>query len=154
MGARAASVGKLLDPQALAACDQALELESLRLHDLVGTYINRGVILLSRAQYALAKQDFDRAVMLMPGIGETYTDRGAALIGLGRYAEGIADIDYGLTLSPSEPEKAYYNRALADEALDDMKSAYFDYLHANRLNPKWVEPRNQLARFTVAKAPS
>lgn len=152
--ARRASKGEIQDPRALLACDQALRYESLTLHDLAGTHINRGVVLLARGEFAKAKQDFDAAALLMPEIGETFTDRGAALIGLRRYEEGIADIDHGLTLNPEEPEKAYFNRALAKEGIDDMKGAYFDYLRATELNPKWEAPRHELARFTVAKAPS
>jgi len=48
-----------------------------------------------------------------------------------------------------EPEKAYYNRALAEEGLDDEKSAYVDYQQALVLNPDWDPPRQELLRFTV-----
>jgi tetratricopeptide (TPR) repeat protein len=147
--ARQVSKGETPGPAAFSACQMALDTESLSLHDLAGTRINRGVLLLARQSYADAKQDFDAAVALMPDIGEAYTDRGAALVGLGRYADAIADIDRGLALTPGEPEKAYFNRALADEGLDDVKSAYRDYLRAAQLKPGWTKPQVELARFTV-----
>ncbi len=151
--ARMVSEGRAPPPQAIEACTLALDFEALPLRDLAGTHVNRGVLLLARAAYADAKQDFDAAVALGPGIGESYTDRGAAQVGLGHYAEAIADIDKGLRLVTDEPEKAYFNRALADEGLDDLKSAYYDYLHASQLKPDWPKPREELARFTVVAQP-
>ncbi len=67
-----------------------------------------------------------------------------------RFAEGKADIDQGLTLGTEEPQKAYYNRGLADDYLDDEKSAYFDYLKASQLDPQWYAPKKELLRFTVS----
>jgi len=147
--ARDVSKNQIPAAQSVQACDLALGEEDLTLHDRAGTFINRGVVRLSHRAFKDAKQDFDAAAELMPTLGEAYTDRGAALIGLRDYAHGIADIDRGLGLNPDEPEKAYFNRALADEALDDMKSAYFDYLQASQLKPDWVQPRTELTRFTV-----
>jgi tetratricopeptide (TPR) repeat protein len=108
--------------------------------------------LVSRTAYEDAKADFDVAIVLMPDLGEAYADRGAALLGLGRYAAAIAEIDRGLALNTTEPEKAWFNRAIADEALDDVKSAYRDYLRAAQLKPDWPQPRDELTRFTVAAA--
>ncbi len=74
---------------------------------------------------------------------------GAALIGQGRFAEGVAEIDKGLALNPTEPEKAYFNRAVAEERLGDLKSAYNDYRKAQELKPDWPLPQTELARFRV-----
>jgi tetratricopeptide (TPR) repeat protein len=144
--------GQLAEQRAIEACSFAISSENLTIHDLTGSHINRGVLLVSRGDYAAAKQDFDVAVSLMPALGEAYADRGAALLGLRRYADAIVEIDRGLTLNTNEPEKAYFNRAIADEALDDIKSAYRDYLRAAELKPDWPQPRNELTRFTVAAA--
>jgi tetratricopeptide (TPR) repeat protein len=140
------------EQRAIDACNFAISHEDLSTHDLTGSHINRGVLLVSRGDYAAAKQDFDVAVSLMPALGEAYADRGAALLGLRRYADAITEIDRGLSLNTNEPEKAYFNRAMADEALDDIKSAYRDYVRAAELKPDWPQPRNELTRFTVAAA--
>jgi tetratricopeptide (TPR) repeat protein len=141
---------KMPDYKALQACDLALSDESLTQHDRAATFVNRGVLLLGRGSVTDAKRDFDTATLLMPEMGAAYTNRGAALIALRKYADGIVDIDRGLGLKAEEPEKAFYNRALADEALDDLKSAYFDYRQAAELKPDWDQPRIELARFTVS----
>jgi len=61
----------------------------------------------------------------------------------------LADITKGLALGVKQPEKAYFDRALAYEGLDDEKSAYFDYQQAVTLKPDWPLPQRELLRFTV-----
>jgi tetratricopeptide (TPR) repeat protein len=144
--------GQPTDSRSIDTCNRAIGFENLSTHDLAGTHINRGVLLISRSYYAAAKQDFDIAIALMPELGEAYADRGAALLGLRQYADAITEIDRGLALNTAEPEKAYFNRAVANEALDDIKAAYHDYLRAAQLKPDWPQPRDELTRFRVAAA--
>ncbi|MDP1737047.1 MAG: tetratricopeptide repeat protein [Caulobacter sp.] len=137
------------DEYSLSTCTYALETESLVKRDRAATLVNRGVIQLRRKKYEAANRDFDAAIRLQPGMGEAYVNRGAALLAQRRWAEGKADIDRGLELGSDEPEKAYFNRALAWEALDDMEAAWRDYVKASELKPDWDAPRKELARFTV-----
>lgn len=139
------------DAEAMRQCDLAIEDEVLAPHELAATHVNRGVLYLAQQAYAKAKLDFDAAVRIEPGLGEAYVNRGAALIGLGKNREGIAEIDKGLSLNPTEPEKAYFNRALADERLDDLKGAYADYQKALELKPDWAAAKAELARFHVER---
>ena len=132
-------------------CTLAIENDALSEHELAATFVNRGVLYLAGADYGRARQDFDTATREEPRLGEAYVNRGAALIGEGRSAEGIAEIDRGLALNTSEPEKAYFNRALAEERLDQIKAAYFDYMKAQELKPDWDMPRTELARFHVSE---
>lgn len=135
--------------EAVKTCTRAIEDEFLNTHDLAGTYVNRGVLYLASQQFDSAIKDFDAALGVQPGLGEAYVNRGAALIGQQHDAEGIADIDKGLTLGASEPEKAYYNRAIGKERTGDVKGAYYDYLKASELKPDWDAPKAELSRFTV-----
>lgn len=132
-------------------CTLALETEVMNARDRAGTYINRGVLRLRRAAYGSAERDFDMAVRAKDDLGEAYVNRGAAYIGQGRYAESLAEINKGLELGIEEPAKAYYNRALAYEGLEDAKSAYFDYKKALEIAPDWAAPKEQLTRFTVSR---
>jgi len=147
--ARSASRGSIVDQQAVQDCTLALETETLSTRDRAGTFINRGVLLLSRSDYRAALKDFDSAVYFAPNLGEAYVNRGAALIAQHQFAEGIVEIDRGLTLGSEEPWKAYFNRGVAHEFLDDMKDAYLDYRTASELKPDWNEPKQELARFTL-----
>ncbi len=132
-------------------CTEALETEFLVSRDRAGTFINRGVLKLRAGSYAEASRDFDQAARLMPQMGEAYVNRGAASIGRHQYAESLADLNKALELGIEEPAKAYYNRALAYEGLDDMKAAYFDYQKAVELMPDWDAPKAQLVRFSVSQ---
>jgi tetratricopeptide (TPR) repeat protein len=132
----------------LTICNSAL-LEAMSDHEKAGTHVNRGILLMRRKQYEAARADFKTAETLDPAMGEAVVNNGASYIAERRYLEGLTEIDRGLGMNPEEPEKAYYNRALANEGLDDMKGAYLDYMKALELAPNWDAPRRELARFTV-----
>jgi tetratricopeptide (TPR) repeat protein len=111
--------------------------------------VNRGVIRLSDRQAARAIEDFDKAIAMNGQIGDAYTNRGAARLSLKQFEEARADIDKGIAIGSGEPQRAYYNRGLADEHLGDNKAAYLDFLKAAMLDPKWAAPKSELARFSV-----
>ncbi len=139
------------DPASIVLCDSALQTEDLDDHDRAGTLVNRGVMKLRREQWELARADFDAAIAITPNVGEAYVNRGAADVAEKRYQAGLDDINYALRLGVKEPEKAYFNRALAYEGLDDEKSAYLDYEQALTLKPGWALPEHELLRFTVSR---
>lgn len=139
------------DPKFEEICTLALDTEFLPLRDRAGTYVNRGVFKLRRASYVDAARDFSQAAKLQPDMGEAYVNRGAAFLGQKRYAESLPDLNRALELGVAEPEKAYYNRAIAYEGIEDAKAAYFDYQKALELDPEWAAPREQLTRFTVSR---
>jgi len=135
----------------LAQCTVAIQSQTLSDYDLAGTYVNRGVIHMSTAAFVPAQHDFEQAIKLAPKMGEAIVNRGGSLIAQKKYADGIAEISRGLNFNPEEPEKAYFNRGLAYESLDDLKAAYYDYSKAAELKPGWEQPRSELARFTVSQ---
>ena len=139
------------DANSIQKCDEALESEVLDTKDRAGTYINRGVMYLRQGSLKNARKDFDTSIATDPKIGEAWINRGAVAVAEKHYAEGLADINHGLTLGVEAPEKAYYNRALAYEGLEDAKSAYLDYQQALTLKPDWQLPQQQLLRFTVTR---
>jgi tetratricopeptide (TPR) repeat protein len=132
-------------------CTLALDSEALSAHEAAATYVNRGVLRLTDGAAQAALNDFDQALRIEPELAEAIVDRGAALLAGGHDAEAVAEITRGLVLNPTQPEKAYYNRALAEERLGDVKSAYFDYLKAADLKPDWPLPRTELTRFKVSQ---
>jgi tetratricopeptide (TPR) repeat protein len=139
------------DTAAVELCTLALESEPMGPRERAGTFVNRGVIKLRMRNWASAKSDFDYAIRADAQLGEAYVNRGAAQIALKHYPESLADLDRGIALGSEEPEKAWYNRGLVHEKLDDMKSAYFDYRKALELKPGWDMPQKELQRFTVTE---
>jgi tetratricopeptide (TPR) repeat protein len=146
-----AALTGLSDAKSEDMCTMALETEFLSLRDKAGTYVNRGVLKLRRKEFASAMWDFNRAIETKPDLGEAYVNRGAAHVGARRYAEGLADINKALEMGVEEPEKAYFNRALAYEGLDNLRAAYFDFQKAQELAPDWDQPKRELARYTVER---
>ncbi len=136
---------------AIHLCTLALENESMSPHETASTHVNRGVLYMTDGAGDDALHDFDAALKIEPTLPEAMVNRGAALIFSGRNAEGAAEITRGLALNPIEPEKAYYNRGVAEERLHDLKGAYFDYKKASELKPDWAMPKNELARFKVSQ---
>jgi tetratricopeptide (TPR) repeat protein len=146
----AAKAGRA-DDAAIAQCTLALQQPDLEDSDRGGTLINRGVMRLRRMDYGPAQADLDAGVALNPAAGEGWLDRGAVYIAQRRWRVGIDFVNRALALGVIEPEKAYYDRARAEEELDDAKSAYFDYRKAADLKPDWDLPRSELTRFTVTQ---
>ncbi len=146
----AALAGKS-DPGSILTCSLALDNEELDKTDRAGTLINRGVMKLRRLALEAARADFDSSITLVPTIGEAWVNLGAVAVGERRYQSALDDLDKALSLGVKEPEKAYFNRALAYEGLDDEKAAYLDYQQALALKPDWALPKHELLRFTVTR---
>jgi tetratricopeptide (TPR) repeat protein len=139
-------------PQIEETCTASLENEQLLLEDRAGTFVNRGVVRLRLQRYDEAVKDFTIALSLRSDLAEAYVNRGAAQIGGHHFTEALADLNKALAMGVNEPEKAYYNRALAYEWLDNPKAAWLDYNKALELAPDWDLVKQQLTRFTVTHA--
>lgn len=139
------------EAQGEETCTTALTTEAMSQFDRAGTYVNRGVLKLRRKDFAEAELDFTSALVLVPGMGEAYLNRGASRVGARQYAEGVTDLDKALSLGVREPEKAFYNRALASERLDRMVAAYLDYRKAVELKPGWEQPQKELLRVEAQR---
>lgn len=143
---------RMMSPQhAVSTCTEALNLEALTAADRAATLNNRGVVLLHEmGEIGPALADFDAAIGVAPKRAESYINRGGILLRQERYSEAIVELEQGLTLGNlKEPWKAHYNRALAREALGDLRGARDDYAAALELKPDWEIASEQLARFSV-----
>ena len=143
--------GSMIAISALDICTMAIQDNDLVGRDLAGTYNNRGVLYFAKAMFTEAVADFEEARRIDPAIAEIHVNHGASMVALKRWAEGAASLDKGIAMDPVEPEKAYYNRAIAREELGNVTGAYYDYLKASELKPEWEQPKMQLTRFTVRK---
>lgn len=134
-------------------CTIAVEEAALTQRDRAATYINLGIIhsRLGNAQDAL--NSYNRGLEIDPSLGEGYVDRGAVQIMLKNYQAAIADITKGLSLNANKPEIAYYDRAIANEAVGNIRDAYIDYKKAVEIRPDFALANEQLARFKVVRKP-
>ncbi len=147
--AQAAADGLMAPMTAVGTCNEAILAPSSVAHEVAGSHVNRGVLLLTMLQIDDAKRDFERALEIDENQAEALANRGAMAIAEGRAAEGVADLDRAIALGPERPERAYYHRGLGREDLNDIRGAYADYRMALTLNPEMTEAATELSRFQV-----
>jgi tetratricopeptide (TPR) repeat protein len=135
--------------QDIRTCDRAFEEDQLTLYDTVATHVNRGILRLRHNRIDEAREDFDRAIELDPEQPEAYLNKGALLIRLNDAQGALPLFSMALEHDTSRPALAHYGRAVANEALGNVREAYFDYRRASELAPEWEEPRTELRRFRV-----
>ena len=95
--------------------------------------------------------DFDSAMTLDPSQPEAYLNKGAALIQRQNPTEAAQLFTVALEHNTQRPAIAHYGRAVANEALGNVREAYNDYQIASQLAPNWAAPRDDLQRFRVVQ---
>jgi tetratricopeptide (TPR) repeat protein len=133
----------------ITACTVALDEEGLSAHDRAATMINRGILYGRVDDAAAALEDYNNGLAIDATLGEGYVDRGAAEIVLKDYDAALTDISKGIELHAQKPEIAYYDRAIVNEALGNVRDAYEDYKKAVELQPDFPLANEQLMRFKV-----
>lgn len=139
--------------ESIMYCNEAL-VGALSETDRAATYVNRGVIELGQAKINAAQDDFNAGIAINPNLAEGYVDRGATLIAQKKFAEAIKDINKGLALGAKQQEVAYFDRAIADEALGNLQAAYDDYRQALVIAPNFTLASDELKRFKIVEKPS
>ncbi|HEX4158294.1 MAG TPA: hypothetical protein VHY79_07445 [Rhizomicrobium sp.] len=136
---------------AVTTCDFALDQTTLSVKDRAATFVNRGILRARRDDSEGALADYNHGIVLNPALGEAYVDRGAVMIVLKRYDDALTDFDKGISLGANRLEIAYYDRAIVDEALGNIRAAYQDYKKAAEIQPGFRLATEQLARFRVVR---
>ena len=132
-------------------CDDALNVGNLSTYEMVATHVNRGILRLRRGLIDEAIADFDSAMRLDPNQPEAYLNKGAALIQRQNPSEAAQLFTVALEHNTQRPAIAHYGRAIANEALGNVREAYQDYQMASQLAPHWAAPRDDLQRFRVVQ---
>lgn len=132
---------------AVATCTSALGNPRLSTAGAIELHSDRGITYLRRHQGEEALADFEAALAIDPNNADAHLNRGAALVLLHQPGPAVAEITQALSLGVHEPEKAYFNRGAAREALGDLRGAYEDYSTALQIRPDWGPANEELARF-------
>lgn len=131
-------------------CDQAVDRDSLTDDELVATLVNRGILKARLGDLDQAISDFDDALRRDPDQAEAYLNKGFALLNLSESGKEAKPLfDTALEKKTRRPELAYYGRGVAHEQAGEVRAAYRDYRQASRIDPKWRQPKMELARFRV-----
>jgi tetratricopeptide (TPR) repeat protein len=135
----------------LAYCDAALAGEATDEYEMVASHVNRGILRSRLGNADGALKDFDAALALDPNQPEAYLNKGVVLIRQNNADAALPLFTMALEKNTRRPAIAYYGRGVAHEELGNLESAYADYKRAIEEDPKWKEPRNDLARFVVKR---
>lgn len=135
----------------IETCSYALNQETLSIRDKAATLINRGILRSRAGDAEGAVADYNSGLNSDANLGEGYVDRGAAYIVLRDYDSAMKDINHGLEMGARKPHIAYYDRAIVDEAMGNVRGAYEDYKKAVELEPNFSLATEQLARFKVIR---
>jgi tetratricopeptide (TPR) repeat protein len=135
----------------IAVCGHALEDTALSIADRAATLVNRGILESRTDNLQAAIQDYNDGLKIDSQLGEAYVDRGATEIVLKDFNHALSDINRGISLKANQPEIAYYDRAIVDEANGDVRAAYEDYKMAVQLAPDFALASDQLSRFKVVR---
>ncbi|MGH6877361.1 MAG: tetratricopeptide repeat protein [Rhizomicrobium sp.] len=135
----------------ISDCTFALEQTALSVNDRAATFVNRGILRARKDDDEGALADYDQGIALDAALGEAYVDRGALMIVMRRYDDALSDLDKGISLGANRIQIAYYDRAIVDEALGNIRAAYEDYKKAADIQPDFTLATEQLARFRVVR---
>lgn len=134
-------------PQELARCNDAILESANNPHNLVASYVNRGIVRYLRGRTDEAIADFDRAMALDPNQPEAYLNKGVMLLQRDDARGALPLFTVALEHNTVRPELAHFARAVANETLGNIADAYRDYRAASELDPDWAAPRTELLRF-------
>jgi tetratricopeptide (TPR) repeat protein len=137
----------------LARCEAALSERMMSQRDRAATEVNMGILLMQAGRTDEALAAYDRAIRILPGLGEAWLNRGIARLGQREYAAAEADFTRSLELNVREAHKAYFNRALSLDARERYSEAYADFQQALELAPGWALPLRELERYEVVRTP-
>lgn len=135
----------------LDACSRALTEEALTPQDRAATHVNRGILLLRRANLNQADADFDAALRLNPQEPEAWLNKAILNARYRKSADALPYVAKALENGTHRPAIAYFVRAMANEDSGKIGAAYQDFQRARTLDPKWAEPALELQRFQVRR---
>ena len=69
----------------IALCDEALSGPELTRQDVANTWVNRGILEMSREGYRKAEDNFREALRMYPKLAEAHVNLGSTMINLHRY---------------------------------------------------------------------
>jgi len=138
-------------PFAVRECDRALEDELLSEKDRIATIVNRGIVKMSVGDFGGADDDFDRALRMNAGEPEALLNMGLLRLRQNRLEEAVGYFNRSIDAKTLRPALAHYVRAISQEQLGNLRSAYADLMRARELDPKWPLPAEELTRYHVSR---
>lgn len=131
-------------------CEDALTDPSLTPANRAATLANSGTVSLRLGDYRAALARLKEAHEAAPDHADIAISYAATLLHLDRPDEAVAALSDIESITDSNRHLAYYNRALAHLALQDVEDAYRDFYLSAALKPGYAPAEKSLAQFQVA----
>lgn len=135
---RATMLPEVAAEASIASCNVALNTRRITRRERASVLVNRGILYNHMGEYALAFEDFEKALELISNFPEAYINRGNAYFYTGQVEEAIADYSRAIQRRSTKRHTAYFNRGLVNESLKQPEAAFADFVRANELKPDWV----------------
>jgi len=134
---------------AIQTCTEGLD-ENLSQKDRAATHVNRGVLHMRKGDQLNATADYKTALEIKPDLTQAYVNQAASLIRQNKYQEAIDSLNKALEDKESPTRRAaLYNRAIALDAQEDYKGAYYDLKAALAIRPDWKPALDLISRYEV-----
>lgn len=133
---------------ALEACDRSLAEEPLMASDRAATLVNRGILFMLSGQFAVADQDFDKAIAIDQAAPDPWLNKAFLRLRQRKGGEALPLLEKAMDLRARREALVYLARGLAHEQLGNYGAAYADLTRAQSIEPGWDMPAKQLARYS------
>lgn len=135
----------------LENCTYALTRTAMSPRDRAATLANRGIIYMSLDEFAMAVEDYNKAIALKPELGELNINIGNVFYMGDAYDRAITEYTTALEKNTTKPYVAHFNRGMAYENLKNYARAESDYKTAMEMMPEWTAPKTKLAELQQKK---
>lgn len=135
--------------QAIDGCSRSLQQEPLAPHDRAATYVNRGILFMTRGNFRGADADFDSALGLDQRLSDAWLNKGFLRLRAGDGRSALPLLQRGIEAGANRQALALFARGVAYEQMGEYRSAYADLTRAHALEPKWSMPTEYLASYQV-----
>lgn len=132
---------KMKDSVALQYYENAYKADT---NDVTSLYA-KGMYYQTREQYEEAKNEYRRSIRSNKNYGDAYFSLGYILMQQDSLETAIRQLNMVITLEPTNA-RAYYNRGLCHEVLDQRNEAIADYKQALTFNKEYKEAKEALKR--------
>jgi tetratricopeptide (TPR) repeat protein len=137
--------------QAIAQCNDALNVQMLSPEDRVATHVNRGILRMLSDESDRAIYDFDTASAMNPRQPEPYLNKSVVMFDKGDSRVAAELAQRALQLGTQRPGVALYVLAVSKEEAGDVQAAYRDLVRAAALEPDWDRPKEELQRYRITR---
>jgi len=117
--------------EALNDYNKSIQLDS----NSPGSYINRGIIYMSKGEYKEAFDDFNKAINIDPKASNAYNNRGLLYENEGDITNALLNYNEAINHNPQIDAKVYNNRARIYELMGKTIEAAADRAKAKELDP-------------------